>query len=615
MSLEVTRLTIADALDRVHSGKWLVPGFQREFVWTHSQVFELLNSVFRSRPIGLITIWAQPEGNPQTTYEPLKLKAAEYKGYEQIPADVKFILDGRQRLTALAMAFGGLREADGRKAFSGRWFLYLDAKQDTDEYITYKKAGRELARLGNPSVANYLGQALVPLDDYRHFDQYSGNVLNRTIYADNVQPSDEELESRRTLLASYERTFLQFQIPVAEIPSTITLPQVCDIFDVLNTTGTRVSVFDLIHNQLYARYQGGMSLRSIFRSAQEEKHSLGLVCDDRRPEFFNQIVTSCYIGEGLNLGEEASIGRPRSIKGGDLIATPPEFYERVAQELSRVDTFFCDLFSRDLLSGDFSLPAIAYPASILIYTALRWHQSQRESHGRISTHRINKMFRAFYWANLLTNRYDQGFLTKFADDLKCMYNGLIRFELIQSDQEWAIEADRYLGEQILSGRYERVQSQDIQRDILDGDIRGATKQGIEMFIRSRMTVPIVARGKTGAGNSESAIHLHHIYPRNWCKMNRANWMNDETDESIVNSYANLAPLPSNVNWDWDEMSPATALNQLGIQYEENTVAFNQVFISQEMWDILTQNVPQPMAFWAARSNLIAEELCRLQYIR
>ena len=46
---------------------------------------------------------------------------------------MKYVLDGRQRLTALAIAFGGLREKDARRSFSGRWFINLDADPEDNE--------------------------------------------------------------------------------------------------------------------------------------------------------------------------------------------------------------------------------------------------------------------------------------------------------------------------------------------------------------------------------------------------------------------------------------------------------------------------------------------------
>lgn len=98
MNLDVTRKTIPEVLDLLNQGYYQVPKFQREFVWSQNQVFGLLSSIFRARPIGMITAWKQPQGNPQTEIEPLKIKSSSFKNFEKDPAVVHLVLDGKQRL-------------------------------------------------------------------------------------------------------------------------------------------------------------------------------------------------------------------------------------------------------------------------------------------------------------------------------------------------------------------------------------------------------------------------------------------------------------------------------------------------------------------------------------
>src|SRR5882724_2381179 len=112
MSLAVTQKPIDDILTFLRKGEWQVPKFQRDFIWTKSQVFGLLYSIFVSRPIGLITLWNQPQGDPLTDSEPIRIKGAMFKNFTKNPAVMKLVLDGRQRLTALTMAFGGLSSPD-----------------------------------------------------------------------------------------------------------------------------------------------------------------------------------------------------------------------------------------------------------------------------------------------------------------------------------------------------------------------------------------------------------------------------------------------------------------------------------------------------------------------
>ena len=74
MSLDTTRKPISEILDLLRRGEWQVPQFQREFIWSPEQVKKLINSFLKSYPIGLITIWKQPQNKPHTPGEPLKLR-------------------------------------------------------------------------------------------------------------------------------------------------------------------------------------------------------------------------------------------------------------------------------------------------------------------------------------------------------------------------------------------------------------------------------------------------------------------------------------------------------------------------------------------------------------
>jgi len=278
MSLEVTRKPIPDILTLLRKGEWQIPKFQREFIWSKSQVFSLLYSIFASRPIGLVTLWAQPQGTPVTPSEPIKIRNAEYKHFTKNPAVMKLVLDGRQRLTAITMAFGGLTSPDDRYLFSGRWFLNLDEDLDSEKIIEFKKQ-KQISTLQLDSMPNCLAKALIPLDSYLQFGEYNQNIHNEKLYPKKAFPNDNVRKKRSQRLSKFYETFMNFDVPIAEIPENVTLPQVCDIFDVLNTTGTKVSTFDIIHNLLYSDTAGAFELRRLFASCQDSMPSFGLLCD------------------------------------------------------------------------------------------------------------------------------------------------------------------------------------------------------------------------------------------------------------------------------------------------------------------------------------------------
>ena len=63
MSELVTSIQIPELVNKLREGEYLVPRFQREFVWSTADVISLLHSIIDSRPIGMMTLWEQPDNS------------------------------------------------------------------------------------------------------------------------------------------------------------------------------------------------------------------------------------------------------------------------------------------------------------------------------------------------------------------------------------------------------------------------------------------------------------------------------------------------------------------------------------------------------------------------
>jgi uncharacterized protein with ParB-like and HNH nuclease domain len=141
-SLEVSEINVPGIIKKLKSGEWLSPQFQREFVWSTAATIALINSIIDAKPIGMVTLWEQ-EDESQLPLEHISIpdwdSAANRTGQKFFgPPDAKTgryyaILDGRQRSTALALAFGGLRASSGAYRTAGRFFLDVNAMMTPNE--------------------------------------------------------------------------------------------------------------------------------------------------------------------------------------------------------------------------------------------------------------------------------------------------------------------------------------------------------------------------------------------------------------------------------------------------------------------------------------------------
>lgn len=145
MSYE-TALKIADIINDVHKGKYLLPAIQREFVWGPYQIERLFDSLMRDYPISSFLFWKveKDKVNDYEFYEFLRNyherdnihnPKANITGEEEITA----VLDGQQRLTSLYIALKGTyayklprKRWDNDQAYPKRK-LYLNLVKSAEE--------------------------------------------------------------------------------------------------------------------------------------------------------------------------------------------------------------------------------------------------------------------------------------------------------------------------------------------------------------------------------------------------------------------------------------------------------------------------------------------------
>ncbi|SPP64611.1 GmrSD restriction endonuclease domain-containing protein [Nitrospira lenta] len=193
----------------IKKGEVKIPQFQRKFVWKDEQALELLDSVANGYPIGSILLWKTVD----------KLNAARDIGVFQLPktdeiTPTNYVLDGQQRLTVIYSCLGAPENAPG----------YMAGYDLANETFLELKPGA-----GRPDV--------FPL---RKLFQTTSLLNYRTSLL--ALPNAAQLQQRLDDLIA---AFTQYKLPVVTLKD-LTIDEVCPIFERINSSGTRLSTYDLM---------------------------------------------------------------------------------------------------------------------------------------------------------------------------------------------------------------------------------------------------------------------------------------------------------------------------------------------------------------------------------
>lgn len=111
-------MNIINLLNQIKEGEIVLPGIQRDFVWSKEKIVKLLDSIMRGYPIGIALLWE--------TYNDIQYRLFDfdyrsgnlYTFHENTEHKrLKLVLDGQQRLQSLYIALYG--KLDGE-------YLYFD---------------------------------------------------------------------------------------------------------------------------------------------------------------------------------------------------------------------------------------------------------------------------------------------------------------------------------------------------------------------------------------------------------------------------------------------------------------------------------------------------------
>jgi hypothetical protein len=232
MRLDPAPIPLRNLIKQFNTGEIALPPWQRPYVWRIRQTLNLLDSLHRGFPVGVIYLW-RPNAD-----SPLRIKPKTFRnreGHVHLNTVQSFVIDGQQRLTSLEAAFGLSEASDERNGRSVECWLELATADEGDGKLT---------RLFSSPANTQRMENTERQDDFRRIplqDVFSGDSYQILKEREDALRQTEGWDSTRVLQAveRLKHAFKMLDQPVTCITvSDASDEEVLQIFKRLNKGGT-----------------------------------------------------------------------------------------------------------------------------------------------------------------------------------------------------------------------------------------------------------------------------------------------------------------------------------------------------------------------------------------
>jgi hypothetical protein len=333
-----------DLIADIKRGQIKIPQFQRKFVWKEEQAFKLLDSVKNNYPIGSLLVWKTN----------VKLAAERNIGNFQLPQTddmmpTDYVLDGQQRITVIYSSIGAPDNAGG---FS---------------------PGFDLREESFVLLEEVSGSTVFPL----RWIYDTTKMLNfRTALL--TRPDGNEFQVKLDNLVA---AFTKYRIPVV-ILKDLSVEEVCPIFERINSSGTKLSIYDLM-------------VAATWSEQFDLNHHVESIADSLKGKSFDKIerdtVLKCLAAVKFGSIKQDQVIALRNISDLDMQALVSQVREGLLQ-------------AADLLSTEFGI----YTWDFLPYEALMIILCRLCCQKLLGTGDRVVRLRQWFWRAAFTERYRVG---------------------------------------------------------------------------------------------------------------------------------------------------------------------------------------------------------------
>jgi hypothetical protein len=469
-TIKIETLQLNPILKDVEKGLLKIPRFQREVVWELADSVKLLDSIYRGFPIGCFVIWQTQE----------KLSDVRSVGNLSLPEPPdnqlpSYVLDGQQRVTSI---FACAREAEVRhknRKTPVKYVAWFDL--DEKKFTTTKPV----------NAVTFLQLIADNYDEYR--DPLSD--FHKKVFS----------EARRRLTEEYK--FAGVTVLGCE------LEEACEIFERINNSGKKLTVFDLLVAKAYA---ADFDLREAWRKV-DKQFGIFSGINPILPMQALSLVT-------VKLDPERAISTPSSADSDKygchkrhLLKIPPDDIKTQWNDLQEAVKLAIDFIQTRVGVPTLKLLPSEAPIALL---SLFFILNKKFGPNELQAEQLSR----FFWASCTTARYSGSSESTMEEDALAIRQ-IVANKTVAWNWAKPMSAD-----EILNARYDR-------RDATVQTILCLYASNRPLGFKSCTPIPVATEF-----SQFNATELHHVFPRRWLKM---------TDKAFLaheHSLANICLAPS-----------------------------------------------------------------------
>lgn len=528
-----TKWKLKDLLSDIDCGKLRLPSFQRDYKWTAPKVKKLLDSIQCDHPAGTLLFLAVDYNNPL-----IPDKSFENTTEAKQNANVEYlVLDGQQRLTSCYCAFYNL----GNKSY------FLDYKKlmeydkgNVVEELEFEELIVDKRHMDFPD--QMLDKGLMPLSYIK--DAKAMRELLKP-YKDSIRKNEEKEDVYDFLdgrLGDYVDTIFEYEFPVVILPKEMTLDAVCKVFQTINSTGLKLSAFDICVAKFMRQ---SIDLKSMVDDAKRNSYAKIVLDDDETLVLQAIALLSGKTPKRNKLAD--------NLDGNDILSYWDRVINGISMTMQLLDDFGAG--TRKNLSLLPYKPMIPLIAAVLVdrnYDNLRVDARAK----------IEQKIKEFFYYSAITSRYSEGTDNKLKEDYYYVLKWLVSEQvpaMVSQGILW--NTNKYIG----------------------STKKSAFGKAVLCLINSQNPRDFYENKNVGVGENTVSSQIHHIFPEAEYKL--------RVGESI-NSVFNYTFLTNEANNFISDKATDNYLNEIISMRQISTTTLKEILskhiIDEECYDYMKQ---------------------------